>query len=83
MLLKHLIPVQAPINTMVRRWDNDANCIYWYIFNNGMEEPHIHNPATVVGGSIFPHVTTAGSYYVFDVVNNVGSFRFDIGDNAL
>lgn len=30
----------------------------------------------------FSSVTTAGSYYVFDVVNNVGSHRFDIGNNV-
>src|SRR5688572_15469464 len=30
----------------------------------------------------FSSVTTAGSYYVFDVANNVGSYRFDIGNNV-
>jgi endoglucanase len=30
----------------------------------------------------FSSVTTPGSYYVFDVVNNVGSFRFEIGDTV-
>jgi hypothetical protein len=30
----------------------------------------------------FSTVTTPGSYYVYDVVNNVGSFRFEIGDNV-
>jgi hypothetical protein len=28
----------------------------------------------------FSPVTTPGSYYVFDVANNVGSFRFEIGE---
>lgn len=30
----------------------------------------------------FSSVTTAGSYYVYDVANNVGSYRFEIGDNV-
>lgn len=30
----------------------------------------------------FSSVTTAGSYYVYDVANNVGSFRFEIGNNV-
>jgi endoglucanase len=30
----------------------------------------------------FSAVTTPGSYYVYDLANNVGSFRFEIGDNA-
>ena len=30
----------------------------------------------------FSSVTVAGSYYVYDLANNVGSFRFDIGDQV-
>lgn len=30
----------------------------------------------------FSTLTTAGSYYVYDVANNVGSYRFEIGDNV-
>ncbi|WP_066406688.1 glycoside hydrolase family 9 protein [Flavisolibacter tropicus] len=30
----------------------------------------------------FTSVTTPGSYYVYDVANNIGSFRFEIGDNV-
>ncbi|WP_158600201.1 glycoside hydrolase family 9 protein [Fibrisoma montanum] len=30
----------------------------------------------------FSQVNTPGSYYVFDVGNNVGSYRFEIGDNV-
>ncbi|MES2774577.1 MAG: glycoside hydrolase family 9 protein [Bacteroidota bacterium] len=30
----------------------------------------------------FSSVTTPGSYYIFDVTNNVGSYQFDIGDNV-
>lgn len=30
----------------------------------------------------FSSFTTAGSYYVFDVANNVGSYRFDINDQV-
>lgn len=30
----------------------------------------------------FSSVTTPGSYYVYDVANNIGSFRFEIGDNV-
>lgn len=30
----------------------------------------------------FSSVTTPGSYYVFDVANNVGSYRFEIANNV-
>src|SRR5919199_2011943 len=30
----------------------------------------------------FSQVNTPGSYYIFDVGNNVGSYRFEIGDNV-
>ncbi|HEV7332317.1 MAG TPA: glycoside hydrolase family 9 protein [Flavisolibacter sp.] len=30
----------------------------------------------------FSALTTPGSYYVFDAANNIGSFRFEIGDNV-
>lgn len=30
----------------------------------------------------FSSVVTPGSYYVYDLANNVGSYRFDIGDNV-
>ena len=30
----------------------------------------------------FSTMTTAGAYYVYDVANNVGSYRFEVGDNV-
>src|SRR5688572_18394990 len=30
----------------------------------------------------FSTVTTAGSYYIYDVANNVGSYRFEINNNV-
>jgi hypothetical protein len=73
----------ASINTRFVRWDNDAIVFTGTLTTMGMEEPHMHNQVTVVGGSISPlSIQLPGSYYVFDVVNNVGSFRFEIGDNV-
>jgi hypothetical protein len=55
MLQKHLIPVLVPINT--RFAVGIMMQLYLLVrFNNGMEEPHIHNPATVDGGSISPRL---------------------------
>ena len=65
----------------VRRWDNDA-----IVFTGTLQQWNGGATHTQSGDRgwwfDFSSVTTAGSYYVFDVVNNVGSFRFDIGDNV-
>jgi hypothetical protein len=65
----------------VRRWDNDA-----IVFTGTLQQWNGGATHTQSGDRgwwfDFSSVTTAGSYYVFDVANNVGSFRFDIGDNV-
>jgi hypothetical protein len=65
----------------VRRWSDDA-----VMFTGSLQ--------TWNGGAIhaqsgdrgwwfdFTTLTTPGSYYIFDVANNVGSFRFEIGDHV-
>lgn len=65
----------------VRRWDSDA-----IVFTGTLQAWNGGATHTQSGDRgwwfDFSSVTTPGSYYVFDVVNNVGSFRFDIGDNV-
>ena len=65
----------------VRRWDNDA-----IVFTGTLQQWNGGATHTQSGDRgwwfDFSSVTTPGSYYVFDVVNNVGSFRFEIGDNV-
>jgi hypothetical protein len=65
----------------VRRWDNDA-----IVFTGTLQQWNGGATHTQSGDRgwwfDFSSVTTAGSYYVFDVANNIGSFRFDIGDNV-
>ncbi len=65
----------------VRRWDNDA-----IVFTGTLQQWNGGATHTQSGDRgwwfDFSSVTTPGSYYVFDVVNNAGSFRFEIGDNV-
>ena len=65
----------------VRRWDNDV-----VVFTGTLQQWNGGATHTQSGDRgwwfDFSSLTTPGSYYVFDVVNNVGSFRFEIGDNV-
>jgi endoglucanase len=75
------IPGTGANQYQVRRWDDDA-----IVFTGTLQAWNGGATHTQSGDKgwwfDFSSVTTPGSYYVFDVVNNVGSFRFEIGDNV-
>jgi endoglucanase len=67
----------------VRNWTTDA------IVFSGSPVAWSFNTATLHAQSgdkafwfDFSSLTTVGSYYIFDVTNNVGSYRFEINDNV-
>ena len=63
----------------IRRWDDDQVVFSGtlQIWNNG----NTHSQSGDRGWWFdFSAVSAPGSYYVYDVANQVGSFRFDIGD---
>jgi endoglucanase len=65
----------------VRRWDDNTVVFSGTLqqWNNGQT----HSQSGDRGWWFdFSGVTQPGSYYVFDVQNQVGSFRFDIGDQV-
>lgn len=65
----------------VRRWTDDAIVFSGTItaWNSGAT----HTQSGDRGWWFdFSAVNTPGSYYVFDVANNVGSYRFEIGNNV-
>ncbi len=65
----------------VRRWSDDAVVLSGTLqaWNGGAT----HGQSGDKGWWFdFSALTTAGSYYIFDVQNNVGSYRFDIGDTV-
>jgi len=78
---KAFTPATGANQYQVRRWDNDA-----IVFTGTLQQWNGGATHTQSGDRgwwfDFSSLTTPGSYYVFDVVNNVGSFRFDIGDNV-
>ena len=63
----------------IRRWSDDA-----FIFNGLVSQWNAGATHSQSGDKIwwfdFTPVITPGSYYVFDVINNVGSYRFEISD---
>ncbi|MVM41119.1 hypothetical protein GO730_31120 [Spirosoma sp. HMF3257] len=65
----------------VRRWADDA-----VVFTGTLQVWRDGVTQTQSGDKgwwfDFSSVNTPGSYYVFDVGNNVGSYRFEIGDNV-
>ena len=65
----------------VRRWDNDAIVYSGTIsaWNGGQTHTQSGDRGWYFD---FTSVSAAGSYYVFDVSNNVGSYRFEINDNV-
>ncbi|AEI52217.1 glycoside hydrolase family 9 protein [Runella slithyformis] len=65
----------------VRRWDNDAIVFSGtlQVWNNGNTQAQSGDKGWWFD---FSSVNQAGSYYVFDVGNNVGSYRFEIGDQV-
>jgi endoglucanase len=65
----------------VRRWSDDAVMMSGTLQVWGGGATHAQSGDR--GWSFdFSSITTPGSYYIFDVANNVGSYRFDIGDNV-
>jgi len=65
----------------VRKW-NDNTVVFTgtlSAWNGGVEDASSGDKAWWFDFSSF---TTAGSYYVFDVGNNVGSYRFEIGEEV-
>jgi hypothetical protein len=65
----------------VRRWDDDA------VVFTGTITAHKNGATHLQSGDRgwwfdFSSVTAPGSYYVFDVGNAVGSYRFDIAENV-
>ncbi|GAB3557767.1 glycoside hydrolase family 9 protein [Spirosoma fluminis] len=65
----------------LRRWSDDAVVFTGTIqaWSNGVTQASSGDKGWWFD---FSTVNTAGSYYVFDVGNNVGSYRFEIGDNV-
>lgn len=65
----------------LRKWNDDAVVFTGTIsaWNNGATDATSGDRAWWFD---FSAVTTAGEYYVFDVGNNVGSYKFKIDDNV-
>ena len=65
----------------IRRWSDDA-----IVFSGTLQVWNSGATHTQSGDRgwwfDFSAVTTPGSYYVFDVANNIGSFAFDISNNV-
>ena len=65
----------------VRRWNDDVTVFTGTLqtWNGGAT----HTQSGDRGWWFdFSALSTPGSYYVFDVANNIGSFRFEIGENV-
>lgn len=71
----------GPNQYQVRRWSDDAVMFSGTIqaWNNGATQTSSGDKGWWFD---FSAVNTPGSYYIFDVGNNVGSYRFEIGDNV-
>lgn len=78
---ENFIPGTGINQYQVRRWSDDG-IVYsgtLQVWNNGTT----HTQSGDRGWWFdFSSVTTPGSYYVYDVANNIGSFRFEIADNV-
>lgn len=66
-------------NYQIRRWSDDA-FVYAGIISQWNSGATHAQSGDKVWWFDFTSVTTPGSYYVFDVVNNVGSYKFEISD---
>jgi chitodextrinase len=71
----------GPNQYQVRRWADDGVVFTGTIqaWNNGATQANSGDKGWWFD---FSSVNTPGSYYIFDVGNNVGSYRFEIGDNV-
>ena len=65
----------------VRRWSDDAVVFTGtlQVWNGGATQAQSGDRGWWFD---FSSLTTPGSYYVFDLTNNIGSFRFEIGDDV-
>jgi hypothetical protein len=74
-------PSTATNQYQVRKWDDNAVVFSGTLtaWNNGATDASSGDKAWWFD---FSSVTAAGSYYIFDVGNNVGSFKFDINDEV-
>ena len=68
------------VNFKIRRWNDDVevfsgNLVAW---NNGATQAQSGDK---VWWFDFSNLTTNGDYYVYDPVNNVGSYKFQINEN--
>ncbi len=77
----HFTPSTWANGYQVRRWSDDA------VVFSGTIQAWKEGVTQQTSGDKgwwfdFSTVNTPGSYYLFDVGNNVGSYRFEIGDNV-
>src|SRR5262245_5031470 len=63
----------------IRRWSDDITIYSGSIMQWNGGSTHAQS-GDKVWWFDFTSVTTPGFYYVFDVVNNVGSYKFEISD---
>lgn len=75
------LPFSPGNNYQIRRWSDDV-----VIFSGAPIAWNSGAIQTQSGDKVwwfdFSSVNVAGSYYVFDVANNVGSYRFEISDGV-
>jgi endoglucanase len=74
-------PGTAANQYQVRRWSDDVTVLTGTLqaWNGGATHAQSGDRGWYFD---FTGLTTPGSYYVFDTQNNVGSYRFEIGDNV-
>jgi hypothetical protein len=74
-------PSVAANQYQVRKWDNDEVVFTGTleVWNNGATDPSSGDRAWWFD---FSSVSAVGSYYIYDVGNGVGSFKFDIRDEV-
>ncbi|GAB4187239.1 MAG: hypothetical protein OHK0057_34820 [Thermoflexibacter sp.] len=74
-------PSVAANQYQVRKWDNDEVVFTGTleVWNNGATDPSSGDRAWWFD---FSSVSLVGSYYIYDVGNRVGSFKFDIRDDV-
>lgn len=74
-------PATGTNQYQVRRWDNDAIVFSGTVL--AWKSGQTHAQSGDKGWYFdFSSVITPGSYYIFDISNNVGSYRFEINENV-
>ncbi|TAE28809.1 MAG: glycoside hydrolase [Cytophagales bacterium] len=77
----HFTPSTGANQYQVRRWADDA-VVFAGTIQSWKEGVTQQTSGDKGWWFDFSTVNTPGSYYLFDVGNNVGSYRFEIGDNV-